>query len=70
MAGPNACSDGINSGYAEESIVALIDKVIKLKDSLVSYRQELPENPQNNKKPIVYCIGINHRHKSVSYSNR
>ncbi|MEQ1974788.1 alpha/beta hydrolase [Xenorhabdus sp. SGI240] len=64
MAGPNACFDGINSGYAEESIVALIDKVIKLKDSLVSYRQELPENSQNNKKPIVFLHGTNSRGNS------
>ncbi|WP_339378856.1 alpha/beta fold hydrolase [Xenorhabdus sp. BG5] len=36
-----------------------IDKVIKLKDSLVSYRQEFPENKQSHKKPIVFLHGTN-----------
>ncbi|PHM61107.1 alpha/beta fold hydrolase [Xenorhabdus ishibashii] len=36
-----------------------IDKVIKLKDSLVSYRKVFPENKQSNKKPIVFLHGTN-----------
>lgn len=36
-----------------------IDKVIKLKDSLVSYRKEFPGDTQNNKKSIIFLHGTN-----------
>ncbi|MDC9580712.1 alpha/beta hydrolase [Xenorhabdus sp. PR6a] len=35
-----------------------VDKIIKLKDSFVSYRKECPEDPRN-KTPIVFLHGTN-----------
>ncbi|PHM73750.1 alpha/beta fold hydrolase [Xenorhabdus kozodoii] len=36
-----------------------IDKAIKLKGSLISYRKEFSEDPQSNKNPIVFLHGTN-----------
>ncbi|WP_237388108.1 hypothetical protein [Xenorhabdus sp. Sc-CR9] len=57
-----------------------IDKIIKLKNSFVSYRKESEDGLENNRNPIVFLhgtnssgqssFGINHKHKALSHSNR
>ncbi|CBJ89677.1 hypothetical protein XNC1_1614 [Xenorhabdus nematophila ATCC 19061] len=47
-----------------------IDKIIKLKNSFVSYRKEFKDDLDNNQSPIVFLHGTNRKANRMERFNK